>query len=50
MWVASQDLPRSAAHPFYTRRRPFDSKAFMVNAPERATDGVVAGTEEHHEQ
>jgi hypothetical protein len=34
----------------FTRRRPFDAKAFIVNAPERATDGVVAGTEEHHEQ
>jgi hypothetical protein len=34
MWVAAQDLPRSAAHPFYTRLQILDTHDF---------DGYVEG-------
>ena len=44
MWVATQDLPRSAAHPFYTRLNQildtadFDSHVEMLCQPLYADD------------
>jgi hypothetical protein len=43
MWVATQDLPRSAAHPFYTRLNQILDKADFDAHVQRLCQRFYAG-------